>query len=164
MRLITEWVMEQDEPTRMAANIRFMVESRYRDFEEWIKRGEEGGDTPLSGDDCPGGNSDYFPDHFSGQIVQGISMVFRSSVNSANEAGDFGTLGSEVRVSLPDHLEGKTSIDVPQCSSRPWVIQGLFYCQPPTHLPILINLIKYIFFILHAKAEFGIYLIKSRGW
>lgn len=41
LRLLTEWVMEQEEPSRMAANIRFMVETRYQEFEQWIKKREE---------------------------------------------------------------------------------------------------------------------------
>lgn len=50
LRLLTQWVMEQEEPSRMAANIRFMVETRYADFEMWIKkREEEGQDSSAPG-------------------------------------------------------------------------------------------------------------------
>jgi hypothetical protein len=38
LKLLNDWVMEQEEPARMAANIRFMVETRYPEFEEWQKK------------------------------------------------------------------------------------------------------------------------------
>jgi len=45
LALIEEWVMGQPDPARVASNIRFMVESRYKDFEEWgKKRGVHGED------------------------------------------------------------------------------------------------------------------------
>lgn len=44
LRLLTDWVMDQSDPQRMAANVRFMVETRYPEFEEWCRHngGQEG--------------------------------------------------------------------------------------------------------------------------
>lgn len=53
MALIEEWVMGQPEPARVASNIRFMVESRYKDFEEWVKKRDDQG----KGDTVPGSKS-----------------------------------------------------------------------------------------------------------
>lgn len=38
LRLIAEWVMLQENPIKMAGNIRFMVETRYPEFEKWLKK------------------------------------------------------------------------------------------------------------------------------
>ena len=49
LKNILEWTMEQDDPNRIAGNIRFMVETRYPDFEEWQKkRGEWREDVGIS--------------------------------------------------------------------------------------------------------------------
>ena len=49
IELLAQWIMEQDDPNRIAGNIRFMVETRYPDFEEWQKkRGEWREDVGIS--------------------------------------------------------------------------------------------------------------------
>lgn len=55
LELIEEWMMDQPEPSRVASNIIFMVESRYKDFEEWVKkRGEPGQHITLPGKQSEG--------------------------------------------------------------------------------------------------------------
>lgn len=48
IRLLSLFAFEQEEPTRVASNIRFIVEQHYPEFKEWLKkRGEFGADPTI---------------------------------------------------------------------------------------------------------------------
>ena len=42
IQMIFEWVMDQENPARLAANIRFMIEGRWPEFEKWQRRRKHG--------------------------------------------------------------------------------------------------------------------------